>query len=188
MVYGGSAFRVEQCLSTPGFFLVSDGACAEPCEPSGKEAPIVSAELVQDDGRVRFVERKPRSVESVNLTVAKRVISVGRGLEKQEDLGLIQNLANALEAEVGCSRPIAEGNNWLARERYIGVSGVMLSPDIFMTVGVSGQVQHMVGATSSKTIFAINKDKNAPVFKHADYGIVGDLYDVVPQIIEKLQA
>lgn len=188
MVYGGSAFRVEQCLAMPGFFLVSDGACAQPTEQGGAEAPIISVEVLHDDGKVYLIDRKPRSIESVNLAVAKCVISVGRGIENKEDLGLIQELAFALEAELGCSRPIAEGNNWLARERYIGVSGVMLTPEVFIAVGVSGQVQHMVGATNSKNIFVINKDKNAPAFKYADCGIVGDLYDVVPKIIERLKA
>ncbi|MEG0324382.1 MAG: FAD-binding protein, partial [Raoultibacter sp.] len=136
----------------------------------------------------KLVERKPRTVEAVNLTAARRVVSVGRGIQNKEDLALIDSLAAVLEAEVGCTRPIAEGQDWMSRERYIGVSGVMLKPDLFVTVGVSGQVQHMVGAAGAKTIIAINKDKNAPVFKQVDYGIVGDLYEVVPKIVETMKA
>ena len=152
------------------------------------EALVTQLPASAEASGITLVERKPRQVESVNLAAARRVVSVGRGLEKQEDLALIEELARALEAEVGCTRPIAEGVNWMARERYIGVSGAMLKPDLFVAVGVSGQVQHMVGATGAKTIVAINKDKNAPVFKQADYGIVGDLYEVVPQLVESLKA
>lgn len=85
------------------------------------------------------------------------------------------------------TRPIAEGEGWMSRERYIGVSGAMLKPELFIALGVSGQVQHMVGVTGARTIIAINKDKNAPVFRYADYGIVGDLYEVVPQLVELLK-
>ena len=82
---------------------------------------------------------------------------------------------------------LAEGEGWMSRERYIGVSGAMLKPELFIALGVSGQVQHMVGVTGARTIIAINKDKNAPVFRYADYGIVGDLYEVVPQLVELLK-
>ena len=189
MVYGGSAYSVERVREAPAVVLLGDGmllsepACEEPraCAAPEELAPGVPAGFT-------LVERRPRTTESVNLVAAKRVVSVGRGIERQEDLRLIEQLAEALEAEVGCTRPIAEGVNWMARERYIGVSGVMLKPELFVAVGVSGQVQHMVGANRAKTIVAINKDKNAPVFKQADYGIVGDWYEVVPQLVATLKA
>ena len=139
-------------------------------------------------GAIEIVSTSVRDTEAVDLCAAKRVVSIGRGLAAKEDLALIEGLASALEAEVGCTRPIAEGQAWLARERYIGVSGVMLSPDLFVAVGLSGQIQHMVGAAGAKTIIAINKDKSAPVFKQCDYGIIGDLYDVVPQLTAALKA
>ncbi len=100
-----------------------------------------------------------------------------------------------LNAEVGCSRPIAEGENWMERERYIGVSGVLLKSDLYLTLGISGQIQHMgisgqiqhmVGGNGAKVIVAINKDKNAPIFNYADYGLVGDIYKVVPALISQL--
>ena len=97
-----------------------------------------------------------------------------------------RELAAVLNAEVGCSRPIAEGENWMERERYIGVSGVLLKSDLYLTLGISGQIQHMVGGNGAKVIVAINKDKNAPIFNYADYGLVGDIYKVVPALISQL--
>lgn len=190
MVYGGSAFSVERVRPGAAVVLLGEGLLLSepPVDASGVVAPVDELATGRSASGFTLVERRPRSVESVNLVAAKRVVSAGRGIAEQGDLRLIEELAEALEAEVGCTRPLAEGANWLARERYIGVSGVMLKPELFVAVGVSGQVQHMVGANRAKTIVAINKDKNAPVFKQADYGIVGDLYEVVPQLIAELNA
>lgn len=189
LVHGGSAFSVERARPGAAVVLLSEGLLlSEPCaDASGVAAPVDELEGVTASG-FTLVERRPRMVESVNLVAAKRVVSAGRGIAKQADLCLVEQLAEALEAEVGCTRPLAEGAKWLARERYIGVSGAMLKPDLFVAVGVSGQVQHMVGASRAQTIVAINKDKNAPVFKQADYGLVGDLYEVLPQLVAKLKA
>lgn len=193
MVFGGAAFSVEKAQMiphVPAVALLAESLLVN--EPAGEAVPagVALSELPSDPKASGFklVERKPRTVEAVNLTAARRVVSVGRGIQNKEDLAIIEDLAAALEAEVGCTRPIAEGQDWMSRERYIGVSGVMLKPDLFVTIGVSGQVQHMVGAAGAKTIIAINKDKNAPVFKQVDYGIVGDLYEVVPKIIETMKA
>ena len=190
MVFGGSAYSTERVDGAPAIVLVSDGLLlSEPVgEQTASAAAIEELAAVSAKSGLKLIERKPRTVESVNLAAARHVVSVGRGLGSQEDLALIDELASALEAEVGCTRPIAEGSNWMSRERYIGVSGAMLKPDLFVAVGLSGQIQHMVGANSAKTIIAINKDKNAPVFKQADYGIVGDLYEVVPKLVEALKA
>ncbi|RDB71765.1 FAD-binding protein [Eggerthella sinensis] len=190
LVYGGSALSVERVRAATAVVLVGDALLLnEPVpEATGAEAALDELPASAAASGCTLVERRPRTVEAVNLVAAKRVVSVGRGIAQQEDLQLVEQLAHVLEAEVGCTRPIAEGVNWMSRERYIGVSGVMLKPDMFVAVGVSGQVQHMVGANRAKTIIAINKDKNAPVFKQADYGIVGDLYDVVPQLVAALEA
>ena len=101
---------------------------------------------------------------------------------------MIEAFAKAIGAEIGCSRPIAEGEHWMERERYIGVSGTQLKADIYIALGISGQIQHMVGAADCGVILAVNKDKNAPIFKDADAGIVGDLYKVTPMLIEAIRA
>ena len=121
----------------------------------------------------------------MNLAAAKVVVGVGRGLEREENLSLARDLAAAIGGEVGCSRPVAEGEKWMPRETYIGVSGVMIKPELYIACGISGQVQHMAGVNQSRVIVAINKDKSAPIFKQCDYGIVGDLSVVLPALTKK---
>lgn len=187
-MYGGAALRSEIAHAQTVIATVGAGAFPAP-QPQGTcEGVVTAVAFIEPQVRVKCVETRPRKGESVNLAVAKRVVAVGRGLEKQENLPAVAALAAALDAELGCSRPVAEGEKWLARERYIGVSGVMLKPDLYIGVGVSGQIQHMVGANQARVIFAINKDKNAPIFKQADYGLVGDLHKVVPALTAKFRA
>ncbi|HEY9089752.1 MAG TPA: electron transfer flavoprotein subunit alpha/FixB family protein, partial [Anaerolineaceae bacterium] len=143
--------------------------------------------FVPSQGGAVLRERKPRAGAVTNLAGAKRVVCAGRGVGKADDLSLVNDLARALNAEVGCTRPLAEGLNWLPRERHIGISGAQVRPDLYLGVGVSGQVQHMIGMNRSKVVVAINKDKNAPIFASADYGIVGDLYAVIPALLEALK-
>ena len=99
---------------------------------------------------------------------------------------MARDLCDKIGGGLGCSRPLTEGVNWLPTEVYVGVSGLMLSPKVYIAAGISGQMQHMVGCNRATTLFAINKDKNAPVFKQCDYGIVGDIYKVLPALIEAL--
>ena len=122
----------------------------------------------------------------VRPRAAGRGVGVGRGCADQADLRLAQELATALGAELACSRPLAEGLGWLPAERYVGVSGATIRPELYLAVGISGQVQHMVGVNHSKVIIAINRDKNAPVFGQADLGVVGDLYEVLPALTNAL--
>ncbi len=186
MVYGGAAIRSEHSNSEIVIALVGEAIFEALPERSAGEG---SVEIINplNNVLVNRIEIKKKQGETINLGLAKRVVAVGRGIANQDDLKIINDFADAFGAEVGCSRPIAEGVNWLPRERYIGVSGAMLKPDIYVGVGVSGQVQHMVGVYNAKTIIAINKDKNAPIFKQADYGIVGDLYNIIPKLAEKIK-
>ncbi|MCI8341544.1 MAG: electron transfer flavoprotein subunit alpha [Eggerthellaceae bacterium] len=181
MVYGGSANCRERMAEGTAIVLVSEGLLAAQQPAGGADAPVEMLPAAAPSA-MALVERSPRTVEAVNLAAARRIVSVGRGIRAKDDLQMIDALAALLEAEVGCTRPLAEGEDWLSRERYIGVSGVMANPDLFIALGLSGQVQHMVGASGSRTIVVVNKDKAAPVFKYADYGIVGDLYEVVPAL------
>ena len=103
-----------------------------------------------------------------------------------DGLELCRRLAGALGAEVGCSRPVAENNKWLPKSSYMGITGVQVKPELILLLGVSGQIQHVGGISKSRVIVAVNKDKSAPIFKNADFGVVGDLYKVVPALIEKL--
>jgi electron transfer flavoprotein alpha subunit len=136
---------------------------------------------------LKVIETRMHDFDKVDLNSAHRVIGVGRGLKAQEDLAMIEELAQALEAEIACSRPVAEGLNWMGRDRYIGSSGARIAPQLYLAVGISGQLQHMVGVTGAETIVAINSDPNAAVFKQTDYGLVGDLYQLVPAVTAALK-
>ena len=123
---------------------------------------------------------------AVDLTAAERIVAVGRGIREEGNMVLAQELAQALGAELGASRPICD-NGWLPMERQVGSSGQTVSPKVYFAVGISGAIQHLVGMKGAKTIVAINKDANAPIFEVADYGIVGDLFEIVPALTDAVQ-
>jgi electron transfer flavoprotein alpha subunit len=126
------------------------------------------------------------SARAVDLTAAELIVSVGRGIKEKENIAIVEELAKALGAELAASRPICDAG-WLAMERQVGSSGQTVSPKMYMAVGISGAIQHLVGMKGAKIIVAINKDSNAPIFEIADYGIVGDLFEVVPALIEEVK-
>ncbi|HZD57375.1 MAG TPA: electron transfer flavoprotein subunit alpha/FixB family protein, partial [Anaerolineales bacterium] len=122
----------------------------------------------------------------VEVESAEVVVCVGRGLDSQEDLETVRGLAQALGGVVACSRPISHERHWLPEDQMIGISGKKVSPRLYFGIGVSGQIQHMVAVMGARVIVAINKDQNAPIFKNADYGIVGDLYQVLPKLTKAI--
>ena len=124
--------------------------------------------------------------QAVDLTQAEIIVAVGRGIKAPENLELVNKLAEALGAEVGASRPICD-NGWLPMDRQIGSSGQTVAPKLYIGLGVSGAIQHLVGMKGSRTVVAVNKDKEAPIFEVATYGIVGDLFEVVPPLIEEIK-
>lgn len=184
-VYGGAAVRSETFTSAYSVLTASGGVFGD-IDASLPATTDIAALTGKPQGGIKRVARNEKKEGGTNLAAAKRIVDVGRGLAAQEDLVLMHKLASALEAEVGCSRPVAENNKWMPKADYMGVTGVVVKPDLCFAIGVSGQVQHIAGIDKSKVIVAVNKDKNAPIFKHCDFGIVGDLYKVVPALIEKL--
>jgi electron transfer flavoprotein alpha subunit len=153
-----------------------------------RSGQVLTLKLALPQPRLKILEKRPKGGEVVDLEAAERLVCVGRGLAKREDLALIQALASALQAEIGCTRTIACDYAWLAEERLVGLSGRKCKPRLYLGVGISGQIQHTVGVMGSRLIVAINSDKEAPIFQIADYGIVGDLYQVVPRLTAKLLA
>jgi electron transfer flavoprotein alpha subunit len=129
-----------------------------------------------------------REAATVDLRAAKVIVSAGRGIKKKEDLALVESLAKALGGVMGCSRPLSSDLGWLPEEYHIGLTGANVKPDLYLAVGISGQLQHVAGIKDSKVIAAINTDKEAPIFQAADYGIVGDLYEVIPALMKVLAA
>jgi electron transfer flavoprotein alpha subunit len=188
MIFGGGAVRMEQPNSEVALVTVGLGVYDVPALDAGFSGEIVEVPFVEPAWRVKFLERREKKVAAVNLAAARRVICPGRGLTKQEDLAMINELAQVLEAEIGCTRPLAEGLDWYPRERYIGVSGAFIKPELYVGIGVSGQIQHTVGITDSRVIVAVNKDKGAAIFPQADYGVVGDLYSFLPAFISALKS
>lgn len=151
-------------------------------------APIeaFSPQLSESQIRTRPRERFRESQRAVDLTTAEIIVSVGRGIKESDNLPVVESLAKALGAELAASRPICD-NGWLPMERQVGSSGQTVAPKMYVAVGISGAIQHLVGMKGSKTIVAINKDREAPIFEVADYGIVGDLFQVVPALVEEIE-
>lgn len=157
---------------------------AKPGSDSGGE--IVEIPLTLKPSATRFVESKAKPSGGVDIEAAEILIGVGRGFENEEDLQIARDLANILGGAVGCTRPLSYEYHWLPDDLTIGLSGKICAPHLYIALGLSGQIQHTVGIMDSEVILAINKEKSAPIFKMADYGIVGDLYEVVPKLAAAL--
>ena len=151
-------------------------------------APVRALAVAVDAGSIRQKPEAPfrEARQAVDLSQAERIVSVGRGIKEQANIALAQQLADALGAELAASRPICDAG-WLPMERQVGSSGQTVAPKLYLALGISGAIQHLVGMKGSSTIVAVNKDADAPIFEVADYGIVGDLFEVVPAMISALK-
>ncbi|MCC6859090.1 MAG: electron transfer flavoprotein subunit alpha/FixB family protein [Bryobacterales bacterium] len=171
----------------PYFASLQAGAYrADRLAPGSCPVETFRPELEAAQIRTRPLEVFREAETTVDLGSAERIVSVGRGIREADNLPMVQKLAEALGAELAASRPICD-NGWLPMERQVGSSGQTVSPKLYLAVGISGAIQHLVGMKGSKTIVAINKDPEAPIFEVADYGIVGDLFQVVPALVEELE-
>ena len=184
LYFGGVAERVQKAAGDVAVYTVGAGAF-EGAEASGANA-VEEVAWVAPASAVRLVSSKPRALSGVDLNKADVVVAAGRGFAEEPELDLARALCDKLGAGLACSRPLTEGVDWLPSELYVGVSGLMLSPKVYVAAGISGQMQHMVGCNRSGAMFAINKDKNAPVFKQCDYGLIGDVKDVLPKLVAAL--
>ncbi len=182
MMYGGAVIQSE---SISGMAVVTIAA-GKFIAVEADTAEIVMIDLAADN-RVKLLNTTPIIKEGCELCVADKVVCVGMGMDKQEDMQMVQDLATALGAEIGCSRGISEERHWLPVEQYIGISGAVVKPNLYLSMGVSGQVQHVVGVRDAKIIVAIDKNEKAPIFRAADYGIVGDMYEIVPLLTEAIK-
>ena len=173
--------------TAPNFASIQAGAFrADKVEAGSAEVEVFTPQL--DAGQIRT---KPGDLfreagRGVDLSSAEIIVSVGRGIKEAENIPIVEKLAQALDAEMAASRPICD-NGWLPMERQVGSSGQTVAPKMYVAVGISGAIQHLVGMKGSKTIVAINKDPEAPIFEIADYGIVGDLFQVVPALVDEIK-
>jgi electron transfer flavoprotein alpha subunit len=178
---------VEFTGDPPYFASMQAGAYrADLAEAGSAPAETFAPSISASDIRTKPLELFRESQRAVDLTAAEIIVSVGRGIKEAENIPVVQKLADAPGAELAASRPICD-SGWLPMERQVGSSGQTVAPKMYVAVGISGAIQHLVGMKGSKTIVAINKDANAPIFEVADYGIVGDLFQVVPALVEEIK-
>ena len=177
--------RVLETLATRAAVAGLFGGDDAPAPSSAAAgAPIEPLALSAGGMRIEGVAPVPGATGGV--TTADRIVAVGRGLKAKADLAIVEELATALGAEIACSMPIADDFGWVAKERYIGRSGQHIAPRLYLALGISGASQHLEGIRDAKVVVAVNSDPGARIFGRADYGIVGDLYDVVPAIVQAL--
>ncbi len=186
LAYGGAAIQKLTSSAKPVVITVPPRTF-EPAQPldgrQGKTRELPSP----PPSAVRIIEKKPKEKMAKDITEARVIVCAGRGFDKKEDLALARELADALGGELGATRPLTEEMHWLPEDLCIGLSGVQVKPDLYLGLGVSGQVQHMTGVRNAKVVCAVNRDENAPIFALSDFGIVGNLYEVVPKLIEELK-
>ncbi|EAA0532574.1 electron transfer flavoprotein subunit alpha/FixB family protein [Salmonella enterica] len=197
MVYGGLAIGAETIASPFAVITLSSGTF-DAQQPDASRSGEMHKPDASRSGEMHTVQwqapatavtrtaTQARQSNSVDLDKARLVVSVGRGIGSKENISLAEALCQTIGAELACSRPVAENEKWMEHERYVGISNLMLKPELYLAVGISGQIQHMVGANGAQTIFAINKDKNAPIFQYADFGIVGDALKILPALTAAL--
>jgi len=186
-VYGGKLNLEASLREADSYIVTIRPATFEADEPRLKKGKLVKLEPpVVDVGYKRFVEYMEPPPGEVDIAEADILVSIGRGIKEEKNLPLIQELAAALRGEVGCSRPIVD-KDWLPKDRQVGSSGKTVKPKLYLAAGISGSFQHVMGMKGAGLIVAINRDPKAPIFRIADYGVVDDLFKIVPALTKKVQ-
>jgi electron transfer flavoprotein alpha subunit len=184
ITYGGNAIAKVTFKSKPQIATVPSRAFEKP-QPQHRSGQVIKLDAKAEEPKTEIIERKPLETSSVRIEEAEVIISCGRGLQNKEDKALLEELATVLCGQVGCSRPLVEDRKWFSE--WVGLSGHKVKPKLYMACGISGVIQHVAGIRDSKIIVAINKDPEAPIFEIADYGVVGDLYEILPALKEALK-
>ena len=189
MFQGKFAADVSFACDPPHFVTFQSGAFrGDKAEAGASAAPVETVNAQITGAAIRNKPEDPfkEAKQAVDLTQAEIIVSVGRGIKEQKNIELAKALADALGGEIAASRPICD-SGWLPMDRQIGSSGQTVAPKLYLAVGISGAIQHIVGMKGSRTIIAINKDAEAPIFEIADYGVVGNLFDIVPALTEEVK-
>jgi electron transfer flavoprotein alpha subunit len=184
ITYGGNASAKITFKIKPQIATVPSRAFEKPT-PQSRSGQIIRLDAKIEEPKTQIVETKPLEVSSIKIEEANIIISCGRGLDKKEDRVLLDELAQILGGQVGNTRPLAEDRKWFTE--WVGLSGHKVKPKLYIACGISGVIQHVAGIRDAKVIVAVNKDPEAPIFEVADYGVVGDLYEVLPALKEALK-
>lgn len=184
LTYGGSCVAEVVCLSVPQIATVPAGVFQKE-EATRGDGEIVPLKVVLPKPRLEVLERRSRAKTGFRLDQAPVVIGCGRAFKRKEDLAILDDLAKVLDARVSCTRPLAADYHWF--EEWVGLSGLKIRPRLYISFGVSGTIQHVTGIRDAQTIVAINSDESAAIFNVADYGVVGDVFKVVPALTKKLR-
>ena len=185
LVWGGNSLAT---VASKGVAVVTIPPRAY-ARASGSSAPsVTNVEYQPRPNRVALVGKKEKPRGQVSLKDAEVIVSAGRGFKKKEDLSLLDDLIKLLNGVLGVSRPLASDLEWVPEERQVGLTGTTVKPKLYIAIGISGQIQHLTGMRDSKVVAAVNTDKNAPIFQECDYGVVGDLYAVVPELTKILKS
>lgn len=180
LVWGGNA--IASVSSRGGTVVTVPLRAYERASAASSPAVIKVEDFSPRANRVSVLGKKEKPKGQVSIKDAEIIVSAGRGFKKKEDLAMLDELAKVINAVVGASRPLTSDLGWVSEDRQVGLSGTTVKPKLYIAVGISGQIQHLTGMRESKVIAAINTDKNAPIFQECDFGIVGDLYLVVPEL------
>jgi len=188
IVYSGNAIAVEQFTSPPQIVTIPSKVFDPLPKNPHHKGEIIKKKIDSEHSPSKILKVQEMKSEGVNVEDAVIIVSCGRGFKKKEDIRLVSELADVLKGRtVGCSRPIAADLKWLSEDHWIGLSGHKVKPKLYVACGISGQIQHIAGMRDSGVIVAINKDPEALIFKSADYGIVGDLYEVLPKLTSAIK-
>lgn len=184
--FSGKAFAITELTSSIKIITLNANSFELKEEITTPEITAFEADLLSQDFNT-VVKEIVRTTDKISLPEAEIVVSGGRGLKGPENWGIIEDLASALGAATACSKPVSDAG-WRPHEEHVGQTGIAVSPNLYIAIGISGAIQHLAGVSSSKTIVVINKDPDAPFFKVADYGIVGDAFEIVPKITAAIKA
>jgi electron transfer flavoprotein alpha subunit len=188
VVYSGNAISVDQFQTSPAVLTVPSKVFDPLTKDDSRKGTIQKLSFTPEKSNSSIKEVSEMKSGGVNVEEAEIIVSCGRGFKNKEDIKLVNDLADVLKGRtVGCSRPIAADLKWLPEEHWIGLSGHKVKPKLYIAAGISGQIQHIAGMRDSGVVVAINKDSEALIFKSADYGIVGDLYSVLPKLTSAIK-